>query len=147
MRRAVAVTLAVVSFVSAAPVPKKPAEKPTPEQALEEFRTRWNKMAGDTGPKWKEGAFPHPTFAGGSAKAYGDFARHLAAFLDEKGNLDYLTDNGLTDTPLAYAALKSNWLLPKLVADFARDDAPGDHDADIRKALGKHAESMNKAKK
>lgn len=146
------VVILLGSAAFAAPVPKKDDPKPTPEQAMEEVRGRWNKLAGDAGPVWKENMFPHPTFSGGSKEAYGKFARHLVKFLDEKGNFDYLVENNLLDVKLPYrlggGQVTEFGPFSKLITDFSGEKALGDHDDDTRKALKGYADKIaEKAKK
>jgi hypothetical protein len=46
--------------------------------------------------------FPHPTFKGGTAEGYGEFAEVLSAFLERDDNFDFLERNQLFETPLLY---------------------------------------------
>jgi hypothetical protein len=131
--------------------------KPTPEKAMAEAMARWNTVAAGvtvTGPgglkfdfTWDADRFPHPTFKGGSAEAYGAFARLLVKFLDEKGNFEYLAENDLFGARLRYVFpggkdAKVDWTLGKLVSDLSRPDAHGDHDAATRKALKAYADKI-----
>ncbi len=129
-------------------------DKATPEKAMAEARARWNKAAegvkvpGFGGEfSWEENRFPHPTFKGGGAGAYGAFARVLVKFLDEKGNFDYLADNGLLTAKLRYTFPNGkdadvDWTFAKLVTDLSGPKAPGDHDEATRKALKGYAEKI-----
>lgn len=152
--RIVLFTLAAFLLV-AAQEPKKADPKPTPEKALEEARTRWNKAAegvtaksplGVIGFTWEADYFPHPTFKGGSAEGYGAFAKVLVKFLEEKGNFDYLAENNLFDAKLRYlmpnAKKEPAWTFSQLVTDFSNPKGYGDHDEATRKALKAYAEKI-----
>ncbi len=145
--------VAVLASVGRADDPKpKAAPKLTPEQAMAEARARWNKVAqgvkapvpggGTVEFLWEEDRFPHPTFKGGSAEAYGAFARLLVKFLDEKGNFDFLAENDLFTAPLPYAKLKVDWTFTKLINDLSQPKAHGDHDEATRKALKGYADRI-----
>jgi hypothetical protein len=147
----------------AADDPKPKADpKLTPEKAMAEAMARWNKAAegvtatgpiGKVGFTWEADQFPHPTFKGGSAEAYGAFARVLVKFLDEKGNFEFLAENNLLSAPLKYVYAggkdaKVDWTLAKLVTQLAEPKAHGDHDEATRKALKGYADKIaERAKK
>jgi hypothetical protein len=155
------------ALLSACPLladePKPKAEpKLTPEKAMAEALTRWNKAAEGvtaTGPigkvnfTWAADQFPHPTFKGGSAEAYGAFARVLVKFLDAKGNFEFLAENNLFSAPLKYTLAGGNdakvdWTFAKLIAQLAEPKAHGDHDDATRKALKGYADKIaERAKK
>jgi hypothetical protein len=123
----------------------------TPEKAVAEAAVRWNKAAegvtatgpiGDVGFTWEANRFPHPTFKGGSAEAYGGFARILVKFLDEKGNFEFLAENDLFTAPLRYGDMKVDWTFGRLISDLSQPKAHGDHDEATRKALRGYADRI-----
>src|ERR1700689_3580956 len=95
---ALGVAILLMPIARAAPDPKADP-KPLAEKAMAEAMTRWNKAAegataagpiGKVGFTWEADRFPHPTFKGGSAAAYGAFAGVLVKFLGEKDNFEFL---------------------------------------------------------
>jgi hypothetical protein len=131
--------------------------KPTAEKAMAEAMARWNKAAegvtvagpiGKVGFTWEADRFPHPTFKGGSAEAYGAFARVLVKFLDGKDNFEFLADSNLIAAPLRYGDMKVDWTFGKLISQLAEPKAHGDHDEATRKALKAYAQKIaERAKK
>jgi hypothetical protein len=66
----------------------------------EQVRARWNVLPDLQGSRvdfhWVAlDQFPHPTFQGGTAEAYGHFARLLVAFLESEETFDFLAEHGL----------------------------------------------------
>jgi hypothetical protein len=134
----------------------KVGPKLTPEKAMAEAMVRWNKAAegvtatgpvGKVGFTWEADRFPHPTFKGGSAEAYGAFARILVKFLDEKGNFEFLAENNLFSAPLKYMFpggkdAKVDWTFAKLISQLAEPKALGDHNEATRMALKGYAEKI-----
>jgi len=142
----------------AADDPKPKADpKLTPEKAMAEAIVRWNKASegvtatgpiGKVGFTWEADRFPHPTFKGGSAEAYGAFARILVKFLDEKGHFEFLAENNLFTAPLRYGDTKVDWTFAKLISDLSQPKAHGDHEEAIRKALKAYTDKIaERAKK
>jgi hypothetical protein len=67
--------------------------------------------------------FPHPTYRGGSAEAYGEFAQVLLAFFQLGDDFDFLARNCLFRAPL-YATMANGdhgqgWTFEGLAAYFA----------------------------
>jgi hypothetical protein len=137
-------------------------EKKGTDKAMAEAMARWNMLAegvkvpsggGMVGFTWEADRFPHPTFSGGRAEAYGAFARLLVQFLDEKGNFDYLAENNLFTTQLRYMYAggkdaKVDWAIGKSISDLSQPEAFGDHDEATRKALKAYADKIaERAKK
>lgn len=115
-----------------------------PDSVMRELRGRWNEAAAGVtaiGPvgvvdfRWDGDRFPHPTFKGGSAEAYGAFARVLVTFLSEPGTFEFLATNNLFTAPLRYGDMKVDWTLGKLIDLLAGPMAHGDHDGDTRNSL------------
>ncbi len=153
---AAATLLAAANPAPTAPTPAV-VPKPTPAEEMTRAMARWNKLSegttvpgpggGAVGFTWDADHFPHPTFKGGSAAAYGAFARLLVKFLDEPGSFDALAENDLFAARLryVYAGGKDanvDWTLGKLVADLSEPKAHGDHDEATRKALKGYAEKI-----
>jgi len=74
--------------------------------------------------------FPHPTYKGGTAEGYGEFAEVLAAFFERDDNFDFLARNELFQTPLRYIFPSGQDGLgtsfEKLADYFSSDTAFGD---------------------
>jgi hypothetical protein len=74
--------------------------------------------------------FPHPTYKGGTAEGYGEFAEVLAAFFERDDNFDFLERNELFETPLLYVfpsgqeGLRTSF--EELAIYFSSDTAFGD---------------------
>ncbi|MBM3980793.1 MAG: hypothetical protein FJ304_11005 [Planctomycetes bacterium] len=158
---AAALVPALLLLATDDPKPKADA-KLTPEKAMAVTMVRWNKAAegvtatgpiGKVGFTWEADKFPHPTFKGGSAEAYGAFARVLVKFLDEKGNFEFLAENNLFSAPLKYVYAggkdaKVDWTFAKLISQLAEPKAYGDHDEATRKMLKGYADKVaERAKK
>ncbi len=88
-------------------------QKEAQEKAMAEAMKRWNAavggvtvpapMFGQVNFAWPElYKFPHPTFKGGSAEAYGAFAAVLLVFLQNDDNFNYLAKNKLFTADLRY---------------------------------------------
>jgi hypothetical protein len=124
-----------------------------PDKATtEEVMKRWNASAGKvtvTPPdfakvdfQWKAaGQFPHPTFKGGSAEAYGAFAEAYLAFLRAGDNFDYLAKNGLFDAKFGFGGT-GKVSFRELAEQFAKPKAHGSHSEANRKALADFAAKM-----
>lgn len=75
-----------------------PAGSPPSPAVMQDLMSRWN-LAVDASNAtidfhWQDvNEFPHPTFKGGTAQAYGEFASILLAFL--QSNFDFLAQNHL----------------------------------------------------
>jgi hypothetical protein len=75
-----------------------PGASPPSPAVVQDLMSRWN-LAVDSSQetidfRWRElDEFPHPTFKGGTAQAYGQFASILLAFL--QSNFDFLAQNHL----------------------------------------------------
>jgi len=73
--------------------------------------------------------FPHPTYKGGSATAYQDFAKLLLIFMQTGDNFDFLANNSLFDLRLGYEMTdgsgKDMWSFRELVSDFSTYTARG----------------------
>lgn len=131
---------------TAATVPASPAV------AMNEVVLRWNAVAsqlpadlpapfGHLTFSWDGERFPHPTFKGGSAEAYGAFAKVLLVFLQGDGTFDLLAANQLftatlrSGVPGGPQGPDGGWTFRDLVAQFSAPDAIGTHDAATRSAL------------
>ncbi len=128
------------------------AAKEKRAKAEAELVKRWNAVAqgmsadlpapfGTVTFVWKNvDDFPHPTFKGGSAEAYGGFANVLTAFLQQGDNLDFLIDSGLLTAELRTGVAGGSgkgtgWSFANFVNQFSAPNAHGNHDGDTRKAL------------
>ena len=89
---------------------------------------RWNQAASSVVTTytfiWSEfDQFPHPTYKGGSAAAYGEFAQVLLAFFQLGDDFDFLARNCLLRAPLYYATVTGthgqDWTFEGLAAYFA----------------------------
>jgi hypothetical protein len=131
-------------------------QKQAQEKLMGEVMKRWNAAAGGVTVAWPGGGqldfvwkdvdkFPHPTYKGGSAEAYGAFAGALLAFLQNDDNFDYLAKNKLFTAELRYNLLSgqvSKWTFAGLAEQLSGDKAHGNHDATARKSLKALAEKM-----
>ena len=83
--------------------------------------------------------FPHPTYKGGTAEGYGEFAEVLAAFFERDDNFDFLDRNELFQTPLRYVFPSGqdglDTSFEKLAIYFSSDTAFGDIAAGTRVRL------------
>ena len=94
----------------------------------QELMVRWNQAARSvvTTHKFLWNAFdqfPHPTYQGGSAAAYGEFAQVLLAFFQLGDDFDFLAQNCLLRAPL-YSTMANGdhgqgWTFEGLAAYFA----------------------------
>jgi outer membrane murein-binding lipoprotein Lpp len=125
-----------------------------------EMMNRWNAVAGgmnfpignfgngNINFRWSQvGNFPHPTFKGGSAEAYGAFAQVLVAFLKAGDNFNFLAENHLftaeLQTTVAGGSGKgTGWSFAKFAEQFSAPNAHGKLDDDTRKALKDFSERM-----
>lgn len=122
---------------------------------LIEASTRWNAVAdgmtfpipmfGNVNFHWSVGSFPHPTFKGGSAEAYGAFAGVLLAFLQRGDNFDFLIKNQLVGAELRFAE-RNNPTFEKLLEQFSQPNAHGNHDEQTRKALKGYLDRIRDSK-
>lgn len=111
-----------------------------PAETKQQLMDRWNSTVAnnpspnDLGTGWdfywpSFYEFPHPTYKGGSAIAYQEFAALLLTFLQTGDNFDYLASNELFDLRLGYAMAdgsgKDAWSLRELVSDFSNYTAFG----------------------
>jgi hypothetical protein len=102
---------------------------------------------------WDGERFPHPTFKGGSAEAYGGFAKVLLAFLERSDNFGYLAANRLftvnlrSGVPGGPKGPESGWTFAALVEQFSRPGSLGSHDEATRKALGSFSDRIQAAVK
>jgi hypothetical protein len=136
---------------SSNPLPDAVTASAQPARDLAEVVARWNTVA-DQSPVDLPAPFgrvtftcdgehfPHPTFKGGSAEAYGAFANVLLAFLQRDGNFDLLAANRLFTVNLRSGVPgpqgpDSGWTFESLLQDFSQPDSFGTHDAATRSAL------------
>lgn len=75
-----------------------PGASPPSSAVVQELMSRWNLAVDGSNATldfhWRElDEFPHPTFKGGTAQAYGQFASILLVFL--QSNFDFLAQNHL----------------------------------------------------
>lgn len=113
--------------------------------ALEkETMARWNAVAdGRTASinfHWDVfNQFPHPTYKGGTAEGYGEFAEVLAGFFERDDNFDFLARNALFQTPLRYIFPSGqdglDTSFEKLAIYFSSDTAFGDIAPETRARL------------
>lgn len=135
-------------------------QKEAQKKTLAEVQKRWNATAGGVALQvpnlgqidfqWDDNKFPHPTFKGGSAEAYGAFAAAFLSFLQKDDNFDYLAKNNLFYAELRYAfpnGMGEKWTFAQLANQFSQPKAHGDHDDATRKALKEYAEKMKKTAK
>ena len=94
----------------------------------QELKVRWNQAARSVPTtytfSWNAfDQFPHPTYKGGSAAAYGEFAQVLLAFFQLGDDFDFLAQNCLLRAPL-YSTMANGdhgqgWTFEGLAAYFA----------------------------
>jgi hypothetical protein len=93
--------------------------------------------------------FPHPTYKGGTAEAYGEFAEVLAGFFERDDNFDFLERNELFETPLLYVfpsgqeGLRTSF--EELANYFSSGTAFGDVAPETRARLRTVAERIREA--
>lgn len=119
---------------------------------MAETVSRWNavadglptELAGPFGTvtfHWDGERFPHPTFKGGSAEAYGAFAKVLLLFFEHADNFDYLAENRLftvnlrSGVPGGPQGPETGWTFAELAEQFSRPDWLGSHDVATRETL------------
>jgi len=109
----------------------------------QELMVRWNQAARSVVTTYKFSwnafdQFPHPTYQGGSAEAYREFAEVLLAFFELGDDFDFLAQNCLLRTPLYYAmasgAHGQEWTFEGLASYFA-SGVYGNTPQDTRLAL------------
>jgi|GEM_PF-2822728 len=138
----------------------KAKQKEAQKKALAEVQKRWNATAGGVALQvpnlgqinfqWDDDKFPHPTFKGGSAEAYGAFAGAFLSFLQKDDNFDYLAKNNLFNAELRYVfpnGMGEKWTFAQLADQLSQPKAHGNHDDATRKALKAYAEKMKKTLK
>lgn len=135
--------------------------KDAEDKAMAEVMNRWNAATsgatatppnfGQVNFKWDElDKFPHPTYKGGSAEAYGAFAEALALFLQKDDNFDYLAKNNLFNSEVRYAfpsGQHSTWTFAKLADQLSQPTGYGAHKEATRKVLRERADKMKKTPK
>ena len=142
---------------------KGPPSKAPPADVQEELLKRWNAVAADRSfdvPgfgkinfKWTAfGDFPHPTFRGGSAEAYGAFAQVLVAFFEKGDNFDYLGKHDLftADLPIAIPGGSKKgpgWSLAAFAREFSGEKPFAKLNADTAKAIRELSERIEKKSK
>jgi hypothetical protein len=117
--------------------PSSDAGGPVVDRATleKEIMARWNAVADGRASSitfhWDVfDQFPHPTYKGGTAEGYGEFAEVLAAFFERDDNFDFLERNELFEIPLLYVfpsgqeGLRSSF--EELAIYFSSDTAFGD---------------------
>jgi len=93
--------------------------------------------------------FPHPTYKGGTAEGYGEFAEVLAGFFERDDNFDFLERNELSETPLLYVfpsgqeGLRTSF--EELAIYFSSDMAFGDIAPETRARLQAAAERIRES--
>lgn len=109
-----------------------------------QIMARWNAVAdgrtSSTNFHWDAfDQFPHPTYKGGTAEGYGEFAEVLAAFFERDDNFDFLDRNELFQTPLRYVFPSGqdglDTSFEKLAIYFSSDTAFGDIAPETRARL------------
>jgi hypothetical protein len=95
---------------------------------------------------WQEvDEFPHPTFKGGTAQAYGQFASILLAFL--QGNFDFLAQNHLftmelrDNTTSGQGGVVTSF--EQLADSFSSSNAFGDITPDVHDGLVQVAQRIH----
>jgi hypothetical protein len=118
---------------------------------MAEIISRWNIVANGVpnelppawamkGFRWEDNHFPHPTFKGGSAEAYGAFAKVLLAFFEQGDNFDFLASNQLFAVNLQSGVAgpsgpDAGWTFARLAQQFSQPGSYGSHDEATRKSL------------
>jgi hypothetical protein len=120
----------------------------------QELLARWNAAAGASGVaidfRWPAfDQFPHPTFKGGTAEAYQEFAVVLLTFFRQGDDFDFLARNNLfmltlSDVfPSGQHGIDTSFL--KLAISFSSPDSFGNIPADAQAALKEFADRMQGA--
>jgi hypothetical protein len=118
----------------------------------QQLMNRWNAAAAladvQTDFSWTQfDRFPHPTFKGGNAVVYGDFAVVLLTFFKQGDNFAYLTVNHLFETPLLYVfpsgQVGLNTTFKQITTYFASPTSEGDELESVRTALAAYLMQMN----
>jgi len=91
---------------------------------------RWNAANGATLKAvdftWSEyNLFPHPTFKGGTAQAYGDFAAVLLQFFQQGDDFAFLANGSFFTTPLLYVFPSGQIGIDTSFKELAMDFASG----------------------
>jgi hypothetical protein len=121
---------------------------------VQEMMRRWNATV-DSGTwaidfHWSQvDEFPHPTFKGGTAEAYGQFAAVLLAFFQRADDFDFLAQNHLftmqlrDDTASGVGDLVTSFA--ELADYFSSTSAFGDIPPDVRSGLAQVAQQIHAA--
>ena len=127
-----------------------PANSPPSPAVIQEMMSRWNVAVDASNATidfhWQYvREFPHPTFKGGSAEAYGQFASILLAFL--QSNFDFLAQNHLftieldDDTVSGQGGVVTSF--EKLADSFSASNAFGDITPDVHDGLVQMAQRIH----
>jgi hypothetical protein len=113
--------------------------------AKAELLARWNLVAagvkvGSFDFRWEEfDRFPHPTYKGGSAEAYGTFAKLLVALFEKGDNFEFLAASRLFAVEFQYkfpsGQVSKLGSLAQLADRLSQPNALGGGGGDNRKAL------------
>lgn len=126
------------------------ASSPPSPAVMQELMSRWN-LAVDASNAtidfhWQYvNEFPHPTFKGGTAQAYGQFASILLAFL--QSNFDFLAQNHLftielhDDTVSGQGGVVTS--LEQLADSFSASNAFGDITPNVHDGLVQTAQRIH----
>jgi hypothetical protein len=117
----------------------------------EEVMSRWNATV-DAGAwtidfHWSQwNNFPHPTFKGGTAEAYGQFAEVLLAFFQRGDDFDFLAQNHLFTVEIRADTLSDQGdvvtSFEQLADTFSSSTAFGDITPDVSSALAQIAQRI-----
>jgi len=119
---------------------------------VQDAMRRWN-LAADSTPTaidfhWQQvDEFPHPTFKGGSAAAYGQFASVLLAFFQSGDDFDFLAQNHLftmeirDDTLSGQGGVVTSF--EQLADTFSSSTAFGDITRDVHDGLAQIAQRIH----
>jgi hypothetical protein len=123
-------------------------------ELVQDVMARWNAAAAATSSTfdfhWAAfEQFPHPTYKGGSAQAYQDFAAVLLAFFQAGDTFDFLAHHHLFTLHLTYTFPSGqsglDTTLQALVTSFANPDGFGNVPSDVRQALRDIADRISSA--
>ncbi len=127
------------------------ASSPSPA-TVQELMSRWNQAVDSSHATldfhWQElDEFPHPTFKGGTAQAYGQFASILLAFFQSGDNFDFLAQNHLFTMELRDNTLSGQGDLvtsfEQLADNFSSSSAFGDITPDVHDGLVQVAQRIH----
>jgi hypothetical protein len=122
-----------------------------PEPVVQALLERWNEVANAAGApidfRWSPcDQFPHPTFRGGTAEAYGQFASVLLQFFEQGDDFSFLSQDQLFDAALVYVfpsgMLGLNTSFKQLTAYFSSPNGFGDQSTVTRQALAGYLARM-----